>query len=235
TVAVNSAHAVQRQADPQLAGDGPRPVRAGPGLCLGRSRVLPRPVSSAACCVAGRPAAPGGPKAEPDATRSAMRSTDTSSSPCPLRGRYSSAPRGVVEATMNSPLKRCSQRQAHLRPQPHQVTTTSRAAPAAIFTPVRRRAQRYRGLTWLLGRSPAVPCHRRPGRLGFGAMSDNEADLSSPSGSASQDPGVNVWRVADRLSEAECMELLANGGVGRLVFTSRYGPTALPTVYRIDS
>jgi nitroimidazol reductase NimA-like FMN-containing flavoprotein (pyridoxamine 5'-phosphate oxidase superfamily) len=30
------------------------------------------------------------------------------------------------------------------------------------------------------------------------------------------------------------MELLANGGVGRLVFTSRHGPTALPTVYRID-
>ena len=30
------------------------------------------------------------------------------------------------------------------------------------------------------------------------------------------------------------MELLANGGVGRMVFTSRYGPTALPIVYRID-
>ena len=30
------------------------------------------------------------------------------------------------------------------------------------------------------------------------------------------------------------MELLANGGVGRLIFTSRYGPTALPVVYRID-
>ena len=30
------------------------------------------------------------------------------------------------------------------------------------------------------------------------------------------------------------MQLLANGGVGRLVYNSRYGPTALPTVYRID-
>ncbi len=30
------------------------------------------------------------------------------------------------------------------------------------------------------------------------------------------------------------MRLLANGGVGRLVYNSRYGPTALPTVYRID-
>src|SRR5690349_8628939 len=40
--------------------------------------------------------------------------------------------------------------------------------------------------------------------------------------------------MADRLGEAACMELLANGGVGRLIFTSRYGPTALPVVYRID-
>jgi nitroimidazol reductase NimA-like FMN-containing flavoprotein (pyridoxamine 5'-phosphate oxidase superfamily) len=30
------------------------------------------------------------------------------------------------------------------------------------------------------------------------------------------------------------MQLLATGGVGRLVYNSRYGPTALPTVYRID-
>ena len=45
---------------------------------------------------------------------------------------------------------------------------------------------------------------------------------------------LRAWRTADSLSEAECMELLANGGLGRLVFTSRYGPTALPVVYRID-
>ena len=30
------------------------------------------------------------------------------------------------------------------------------------------------------------------------------------------------------------MELLATGGMGRLVFTSRYGPTALPVMYKID-
>ena len=30
------------------------------------------------------------------------------------------------------------------------------------------------------------------------------------------------------------MQLLASGGLGRLVYNSRYGPTALPTVYRID-
>ena len=30
------------------------------------------------------------------------------------------------------------------------------------------------------------------------------------------------------------MELLATGGVGRLVYTNRYGPTALPVAYKID-
>jgi nitroimidazol reductase NimA-like FMN-containing flavoprotein (pyridoxamine 5'-phosphate oxidase superfamily) len=31
------------------------------------------------------------------------------------------------------------------------------------------------------------------------------------------------------------MELLANGGVGRLVYSSRYGPTALPVAYKVDA
>ena len=30
------------------------------------------------------------------------------------------------------------------------------------------------------------------------------------------------------------MELLAPGGVGRLAYTSRYGPTALPVAYKTD-
>jgi hypothetical protein len=38
----------------------------------------------------------------------------------------------------------------------------------------------------------------------------------------------------ERLGEAECMELLAGGDTGRLVFNSRYGLTALPVVYKID-
>ena len=65
-------------------------------------------------------------------------------------------------------------------------------------------------------------------------MSGDEADLSSSGGPASPDPGVSARPWVDRLSDAECTELLANGGVGRMVFTSRYGPTALPIVYRID-
>ena len=65
-------------------------------------------------------------------------------------------------------------------------------------------------------------------------MSDDKPDPGSPSGSAPPGPGASAWRVLDRLSEAECMELLADGGVGRLAYTSRYGPTALPVAYKID-
>ncbi len=65
-------------------------------------------------------------------------------------------------------------------------------------------------------------------------MPDDEADLSSPSGSASPDPGVSDWRVLEPLNEAECMQLLASGGMGRLVYNGRYGPMALPVAYRID-
>jgi Pyridoxamine 5'-phosphate oxidase len=65
-------------------------------------------------------------------------------------------------------------------------------------------------------------------------MPDGEADPSSSSGSASPGPGAGAWRALELLSEAECLELLAGGGFGRLVYNSRYGPTALPVMYRID-
>ena len=41
--------------------------------------------------------------------------------------------------------------------------------------------------------------------------------------------------MVERLSDAESLELLARGRVGRLVYTSRYGPTALPVEYVIDA
>ena len=37
------------------------------------------------------------------------------------------------------------------------------------------------------------------------------------------------------MSEAESMELLDSGGLGRLVYNGPYGPTALPVVYKIDA
>jgi nitroimidazol reductase NimA-like FMN-containing flavoprotein (pyridoxamine 5'-phosphate oxidase superfamily) len=65
-------------------------------------------------------------------------------------------------------------------------------------------------------------------------MSDDKADLSSPGGSASPGQGVGARRAVELLGEAECWDLLASGDLGRLVYSSRYGPTALPVVYRID-
>jgi len=65
-------------------------------------------------------------------------------------------------------------------------------------------------------------------------MPDDEAALSPASDPASPDPGASARRVLERLGETECMELLADGGMGRLVFNSRYGPTALPVAYKID-
>jgi nitroimidazol reductase NimA-like FMN-containing flavoprotein (pyridoxamine 5'-phosphate oxidase superfamily) len=41
-------------------------------------------------------------------------------------------------------------------------------------------------------------------------------------------------RVMEHLSEAESLELLAGGGVARLVYDGRYGPTALPVAYTMD-
>ena len=65
-------------------------------------------------------------------------------------------------------------------------------------------------------------------------MADDNADLSSPGGSASPGPGAGSRRL-ERLSDAESLELLASGGgLGRLVYSGRYGPTALPVAYRID-
>jgi len=67
-----------------------------------------------------------------------------------------------------------------------------------------------------------------------GTMPDDEADLSSSRGAASPDRRVHPRRVLERLDEPECIALLADRGVGRLVFTSRYGPTALPVMYKMD-
>ncbi len=65
-------------------------------------------------------------------------------------------------------------------------------------------------------------------------MPDDKADPSSPSNSAPPDRSASAWRVLERLGEAECMELLADSGAGRLVYSGRYGPTALPVAYKID-
>jgi hypothetical protein len=64
-------------------------------------------------------------------------------------------------------------------------------------------------------------------------MPDNKPDLGSPSGSASPGSGASARRVVERLDEAECMELLSTGRIGRLIYNGRYGPVALPSEYAI--
>jgi nitroimidazol reductase NimA-like FMN-containing flavoprotein (pyridoxamine 5'-phosphate oxidase superfamily) len=66
-------------------------------------------------------------------------------------------------------------------------------------------------------------------------MPEDDAGPNAASGAASPGAGTGARRVLDRLSEADCMGLLADGGVGRLVYTSRYGPTALPVQYMISA
>jgi nitroimidazol reductase NimA-like FMN-containing flavoprotein (pyridoxamine 5'-phosphate oxidase superfamily) len=39
--------------------------------------------------------------------------------------------------------------------------------------------------------------------------------------------------VLEQLDEAECLRLIAPGGIGRLAYTGRYGPTVLPVNYRL--
>jgi len=65
-------------------------------------------------------------------------------------------------------------------------------------------------------------------------MPDNKADLSSAGGSASPGPGAGARRLLERLSDAESLDLLASGGLGRLVYNGPSGPMALPVAYRLD-
>jgi nitroimidazol reductase NimA-like FMN-containing flavoprotein (pyridoxamine 5'-phosphate oxidase superfamily) len=39
--------------------------------------------------------------------------------------------------------------------------------------------------------------------------------------------------VLEQLDEAECLRLIAPGGIGRLAYSGRYGPTVLPVNYRL--
>jgi nitroimidazol reductase NimA-like FMN-containing flavoprotein (pyridoxamine 5'-phosphate oxidase superfamily) len=42
-----------------------------------------------------------------------------------------------------------------------------------------------------------------------------------------------IWPVMERLDEAECLRLITPGGIGRIAYTGRYGPTVLPVNYRM--
>lgn len=59
-------------------------------------------------------------------------------------------------------------------------------------------------------------------------MADDIGDASG--GGAGQEPATGV-PVPERLDEAECLRLISPGGVGRLAYSGRYGPTVLPVNY----
>jgi len=40
-------------------------------------------------------------------------------------------------------------------------------------------------------------------------------------------------RVLEELDEADCLRLISPGGVGRIAFTGRFGPTVLPVNYKL--
>lgn len=46
-------------------------------------------------------------------------------------------------------------------------------------------------------------------------------------GSESEQP------VLEKLNEAECVQLIAPGGIGRIAYSGRYGPTVLPVNYEL--
>jgi len=52
-----------------------------------------------------------------------------------------------------------------------------------------------------------------------------------PEGSAQVSPGEPG--VLEELDEAECLRLISPGGVGRIAFTGRFGPTVLPVNYKL--
>jgi nitroimidazol reductase NimA-like FMN-containing flavoprotein (pyridoxamine 5'-phosphate oxidase superfamily) len=52
-----------------------------------------------------------------------------------------------------------------------------------------------------------------------------------PQGSARVSPGGPA--VLEDLDEAECLRLISPGGIGRIAFTGRFGPTVLPVNYKL--
>jgi nitroimidazol reductase NimA-like FMN-containing flavoprotein (pyridoxamine 5'-phosphate oxidase superfamily) len=50
---------------------------------------------------------------------------------------------------------------------------------------------------------------------------------------ASRDAKPAAGGTIEDLNEAECLRLISPGGVGRIAFTGRYGPTVLPVNYKV--
>ena len=61
-------------------------------------------------------------------------------------------------------------------------------------------------------------------------MSESMSGAASE-GSAPSSPGKPG--VLEKLDEAECLRLISPGGIGRIAFTGRFGPTVIPVNYQL--
>jgi nitroimidazol reductase NimA-like FMN-containing flavoprotein (pyridoxamine 5'-phosphate oxidase superfamily) len=59
-------------------------------------------------------------------------------------------------------------------------------------------------------------------------MSDTTSSPEPPGSETAIRPPV-----LEELDEAECLELITPGGIGRIAYSGRYGPTVLPVNYRM--
>jgi nitroimidazol reductase NimA-like FMN-containing flavoprotein (pyridoxamine 5'-phosphate oxidase superfamily) len=59
---------------------------------------------------------------------------------------------------------------------------------------------------------------------------DTRSDSASPEPTPDADAGE---RLLEKLDEAECLRLIAPGGVGRIAFTSRMGLSIIPVNYKL--
>ena len=57
--------------------------------------------------------------------------------------------------------------------------------------------------------------------------------MSGAASEASAQVGPDEPAVLVELDEAECLRLISAGGVGRIAFTGRFGPTVLPVNYKL--
>ncbi len=60
-------------------------------------------------------------------------------------------------------------------------------------------------------------------------MPNNAGQGADPRDSGEEQQG----RVLEWMNEAECMRLISAGGVGRMAYTGRFGPTVLPVNYKL--
>ena len=59
------------------------------------------------------------------------------------------------------------------------------------------------------------------------------SDAANSENPISPDLSAGGQPVLERLDEAECLRLISPGGIGRIAYSGRYGPTVLPVNYRM--